>query len=198
MRVVARRKNMKSQRSDTKPALSLGFPPLAATNARVLVLGSLPGPKSLETCEYYADARNAFWKIAARWIGHLPASYALRAGRLTQQGIAIWDVLAAATRSGASDSKIRKDAIANNFRAFFHAHPRLQLLAFNGQKPAKLYQRHVFPTLCGVHRAIPSVVLPSTSGAHARDVAQKSKEWGVVWSVGRRKSRRRTQPPKPR
>ena len=43
--------------------LSVGFPPIADVSARVLVLGSLPGRKSLERHEYYAQPYNAFWRI---------------------------------------------------------------------------------------------------------------------------------------
>ncbi len=96
--------------------LSFGFPPVSSPSARVLVLGSLPGRLSLERGEYYANPQNAFWKIIAARTLDLPPDYAGRVAVLIEQHIALWDVLAAATRSGSLDAAIRKDAIPNNFR----------------------------------------------------------------------------------
>ncbi len=118
--------------------LSFGFPPLASPSARVLILGSLPGRLSLERGEYYANAQNVFWKIVATQIPDLPPEYASRVAAIIEQNVAIWDVLAAATRSGSLDADISDDAIPNNFRALFHSHPHIQLIAFNGATAATL------------------------------------------------------------
>lgn len=110
--------------------LSFGFPPLASPKARVLVLGSLPGRRSIDSSEYYAH----------------------RAAWLADRAVMLWDVLAAATRSGSLDAAIADDAIPNNFRAFFHAHPEIQLICFNGAPAAKLHQRLVISSLSAPHR----------------------------------------------
>src|SRR5450755_3233877 len=125
---------------------SFGFPPISSPSARVLILGSLPGRLSLERGEYYANPQNAFWKIVAARVPKLPSDYSGRAAVLIKHGVALWDVLAAATRSGSLDAAIAEDAIANNFRAFFHVHSRIRLIAFNGGSAARLYERHVLPT----------------------------------------------------
>ncbi len=149
----------------------------------MLVLGSLPGRLSLERGEYYANPQNAFWKIVAAGIPGLPVDYAGRAAALIGNRIALWDVLAAATRSGSLDSAIAKDAIPNNFRAFFHIHSDIRLIAFNGATAAKLYQTHVLPTLTDTQRSIASDTLPSTSGAHATlSLAKKVARWSVLWT----------------
>jgi hypoxanthine-DNA glycosylase len=134
--------------------LSFGFPPISSPSAPVLVLGSLPGRLSLERGEYYANPQNAFWKIIATRVPDLPTDYAGRVGALVHHGIALWDVLAAATRSGSLDAAIAKDAIPNNFRALYHAHPEIRLIGFNGATAAKLYARHVLPMLTDEHLAI--------------------------------------------
>ena len=103
---------------------------------------------------------------------------------LIEQRIALWDVLATASRSGSLDADIADDAIPNNFRAFFHAHPEIQLIGFNGGTAAKLYQRHMLPTLTEPQRSIATTTLPSTSPAHAGvPFAQRAARWSVVWNT---------------
>jgi hypoxanthine-DNA glycosylase len=161
--------------------LSFGFPPVATPRARVLVLGTLPGRLSLERGEYYANPRNMFWKIIAARIADLPPDYAGRVAALSQHGIALWDVLAAATRSGSLDADIGEDAIPNHFSAFLHIHPYIQLIAFNGATAAKLYERFVLPALAEPQRAIARATLPSTSPAHAgMPFKDKVARWSVL------------------
>src|SRR5579871_5222623 len=160
--------------------LSFGFPPIATTDARVLILGSLPGQQSLQASEYYAHPRNAFWKIMGVHLGSLPESYAARVLMVSEAKVALWDVLAAATRSGSLDADIEKDAVANNFRAFFHAYPGIRLICFNGAKAAALYDRFVVPGLSPEQRSIQRRTLPSTSPAHASEsFEQKADRWAV-------------------
>ena len=162
--------------------LSFGFPPVSSPSARVLILGSLPGRLSLERGEYYANPQNAFWKIIAARIPDLPPEYAARVAALTERRIALWDVLAAATRSGSLDAAIAADATPNNFRAYFHAHPQIEFIFFNGQAAAKLYERHALPTLSDIHRRLVRETLPSTSGAHAgMSFEKKCSRWSVIW-----------------
>jgi len=164
--------------------LSYGFPPISSPTARVLILGSLPGRISLDRGEYYANSQNAFWKIAAVRVPHLlEPDYASRVVTLINHGIALWDVLAAATRSGSLDAAIGGDAIPNNFHALFHAHPHIRLICFNGATAAELYERHVIPMLTDVQRSITKHTLPSTSGAYARlSMAEKAARWSLIWA----------------
>ncbi len=162
--------------------LSFGFPPVSSPSARVLILGSLPGRLSLERGEYYANPQNAFWKIIAARVPDLPTDYAGRVRTLIELRVALWDVLAAATRSGSLDAEIGDDAIPNNFRAFFCAHPDIGLIGFNGGTAAKLYERHVLSTLTEPQSSIPRTTLPSTSPAHAGlPLAEKTGRWAALW-----------------
>jgi hypoxanthine-DNA glycosylase len=137
---------------------------------------------SLARGEYYANPQNAFWRIMSARFSHVPQNYAGRVAVLVENRIALWDVLAAATRSGSLDAAIAEDAIPNNFRAFFRAHPHIQLIGFNGATAAKLYERHVMPTLADEQRSIVRHTLPSTSGAHATlTFAEKTARWSVLW-----------------
>jgi TDG/mug DNA glycosylase family protein len=163
--------------------LSFGFPPVCSPDAQVLVLGTLPSRMSLERGEYYANPQNAFWKLVSGRVPDLPSDYAGRVATLLAHGVALWDVLAAATRSGSLDREIGDDAIPNNFSALFHAHPKIRLICFNGTTAAKLYDQHVFPTLPDTQRAIARRTLPSTSSAHARlALADKAARWSVIWA----------------
>ncbi len=149
--------------------VSHGFAPLSDPSARVLVLGTLPGRVSLERREYYAQGRNAFWRLMGDLVDAGPEHpYAERGRRLCGSGIALWDVCAAAARPGSLDAAIKPASIVtNDFNRFFAIHPRIELIACNGATAAELYRRRVLPGLAAGVGAIPLQVLPSTSPAHA-------------------------------
>jgi hypoxanthine-DNA glycosylase len=160
-----------------------GFAPLVCDGARVLVLGSLPGKKSLAEREYYAHPQNAFWKIMGALFNAGPElPYAHRTQRLTRAGVAVWDVLASSVRPGSLDASIRAEtASCNDFPAFFRRYPDITTLCFNGKKAA-----HLFATLVatsGLRQNSPAdrLLLPSTSPAYAgMPFAEKLRHWSVV------------------
>jgi hypoxanthine-DNA glycosylase len=146
---------------------SKGFPPVEGSEARLLILGSLPGQVSLARAQYYAQTRNAFWPIMGLLFGAAPElPYEERLARLVARGVALWDVCAEGRRPGSLDQKIDHASVApNDFAAFLAAHRRLGLIAFNGATAATLFRRKVAPTLPA---PVPRTVqLPSTSPAHA-------------------------------
>lgn len=144
---------------------STGFPPIAGPDARILILGSLPSRRSLEVGEYYAHPRNAFWRIMGELIG-AKGDYAERCERLTEAGIAVWDVLCSSVRPGSLDADIRIDtAKPNDFAGFFARHPGVRRVGLNGRKAESLYRRLVLPELDAPSRDL--IPLPSTSPAHA-------------------------------
>jgi double-stranded uracil-DNA glycosylase len=159
------------------------FPPIAQRNAEVLILGSLPGQRSLQMQQYYAHPQNAFWKLIARMYdveSSLP--YTRRVKILTANRIALWDVLAAAERPGSLDSSIvHASARANDFAAFYRSHPQISRVYFNGRKAEELYRRFVLPTLSAEFAAIRYVSMPSTSPAHAgMAFAEKLVRWKKI------------------
>lgn len=160
--------------------LARSFPPIATPGAKALVLGSMPGEASLAAGEYYAHPRNAFWPIMAELLGMdrgLP--YAERARRLTDAGVAVWDVLRCCRRRGSLDAAIDPTTERpNDFGPFFAAQGSIELVAFNGQKAEASYRRHVLPGLPSTWRSLPTKRLPSTSPAHAgRSFDQKLRAW---------------------
>ena len=142
-----------------------GFPPVARADARVLILGSLPGKKSIAEQQYYAHPRNTFWPIMKALFG-VDGNYESRRRQLIANRIAVWDVLNNAVRPGSLDVDIRLDvARANNFAAFFSSHPDIGVVIFNGKKAEALFMRFV-----AARPNDPSarfIVLPSTSPAYA-------------------------------
>jgi hypoxanthine-DNA glycosylase len=148
---------------------SFSFDAVESPEARVLILGTLPSVKSLAASEYYAHPRNSFWWIMGELVGATPdLSYADRLEKLRKSGIALWDVCRAAERAGSSDAEIRMETVEpNDFRAFLGAHPRIELICFNGQPAEKLFRRKASPLLVDL-RPIPHRVLDSTSPACAR------------------------------
>jgi TDG/mug DNA glycosylase family protein len=168
------------------PNRSRGFPPVAAPDARVLILGSLPGRMSLAHRQYYAQPQNAFWPIMGALFGAgLELSYAARAERLRTQRVALWDVCQAAVRAGSLDSAIdMASVVPNDFRTFFAAHPGIHAVFTNGGTATLLYRRLVLPRLPAECQALPLHPLPSTSPAHAAmRYGQKLERWRVVAEV---------------
>jgi TDG/mug DNA glycosylase family protein len=151
---------------------------IANDDARILILGTLPGEESLSKKEYYARPRNHFWPIiAAAFDEVLPNSYSDRIAMVTRNRIALWDVLKSAERNdSALDSKI-ENACANDFTEFFKKHPKIRVVAFNGNNAKKFFLRLVGKTQNIRLDQLHMVTLPSTSPAYARPFEEKAAKW---------------------
>lgn len=174
---------------------SHGFPPVHAPGAKVLILGSLPGVRSLREQQYYAQPQNAFWRIMGALCGAGPdLAYEARLAKLTDNGMALWDVLAAGRRPGSLDSAIdRATAVTNDFASFFELNPLIGSIFFNGATAAELYRRRVVPTLDPGFAEIERRTLPSTSPAHARmPFTEKLAHWSAALTPPRGKVADRT------
>lgn len=149
------------------------FEPIAGENARVLILGSIPGDRSLAQNEYYGHPQNRFWRVMARLCAQeTPVSYPEKREMLLQNGIALWDVAHKAFRPGSMDSDIR-DESPNDIPALAASLPQLHTIAFNGKTAERLYDRYF--------ARIPNLrylSLPSTSPANARfSLERLCQEW---------------------
>jgi hypoxanthine-DNA glycosylase len=154
-----------------------GLAPIAAPDARLLVLGSFPSVASLQAQQYYAHPRNHFWPIlSALWGVDLCAlPYAQRVVAVRQRGLAIWDVYAACRREGSLDSAI-EDALPNDLHALAARLPRLAAIAHNGGESARA-MRITRALGLPVHR------LPSTSPANASwSFERKLAAWRAVFA----------------
>ena len=143
------------------------FAPVADRSAQILILGSMPGEKSLNAGQYYAHPRNGFWKIMGQILSFDPdIAYDVRLAALVRADIALWDVMHTCVRKGSLDAAIEaRSIIANDFQAFFRAHPFITRVCFNGATAERCYQTHVMPVL--PPSATQYLRLPSTSPAHA-------------------------------
>ena len=137
------------------------FGPWYDTQSRVLVLGTMPSPKSREAGFYYAHPQNRFWRVLPALYGEPPLIGNITAQQdfLTRRHIALWDVLASCEIEGASDSSIR-NPVPNDMNVILRAAPIRAIFA-TGQKAGALYKKYCLPQ-CGV----PVQVLPSTSPAN--------------------------------
>lgn len=160
--------------------LSRSFDYVANDDAKVLILGSLPGMESLRQQQYYAHPRNRFWNFMHDIFGiERTLSYPERLQKLKQCHIALWDVAHQCERSGSLDSSIKSESIiANDFSSFFASHRNIQAVFFNGQKAAQIYRKLVLPELPAELKSLPLYTLPSSSPAHA---AMKPDEKLKLW-----------------
>lgn len=141
------------------------FKPVGNADASILILGSMPGKRSLEQNQYYAHPLNAFWKIMGELVGAYPSlPYADRLEILRSSGIALWDVLDSCVRKTSLDSHIRNES-ANDFAPFFAQHPHITQVFFNGSKAEQCFRKFVQGKQ--VLPALEFCRLPSTSPAHA-------------------------------
>jgi hypoxanthine-DNA glycosylase len=156
------------------------LPPVVASNARLLILGSMPGVRSLEAQQYYAQPRNAFWSIMGQMLGAGPEQpYAVRLEILQRNRIALWDVLKACHRPGSLDANIRAvDAVPNDFARFLATHSTITHVFFNGVAAAGLFERLVVGRGLAPGQSITYTTLSSTSPANAR---MRLEEKVAVW-----------------
>ena len=150
------------------------FDPVVDASTRLLILGSLPGEKSLAHSQYYAHPQNKFWLLLGEVLGvelkSLP--YEERLATLLAHGVGLWDVVAQAQRAGSLDSNIRaRDD--NDLVALAASLPQLHTIAFNGGTTAKLGVK-----VLGEHAQRYRIVsLPSSSPAYTLAYAQKLQAW---------------------
>jgi len=152
---------------------------VGSNDARLLILGSLPGEVSLRAQRYYAHPQNQFWRLLGAAIGEdLGAfDYEARLALLAARGIALWDVIAEARRKGSLDGAIRA-AAANPLCEYVAANPGLRAVAFNGKTAARL-GRTALAYIDGVEL----IDLPSSSAAYTLALPEKAKRWAVLGAL---------------
>ena len=151
-----------------------GLPPVLARDTRVLILGSFPGEASLAARQYYAHPRNHFWPILGAVLGEPLADlgYRTRLARIVAHRVGLWDTIVACERPGSLDGAIRH-AVRGEIERVRRAAPALAVVCFNGKTAARaepLWRAAGYATL----------VLPSTSPAYTRPLADKLTSWRAI------------------
>lgn len=152
------------------------FLPNIDKRSKILILGSMPGIKSLEMQQYYAHPQNRFWKLMGllcKTPNLADLEYNERLKILLDNGFALWDVIKYCKRSGSLDSNIY-DEIPNDISGLLQKYKNVQTLILNGNKAYSALKKHI-PSVIKEYKCLK---LPSTSPANARyRLENLYKEW---------------------
>lgn len=151
------------------------FPPIVDEESKILILGSVPGVKSLQMQQYYAHPQNQFWKLMFHLFGEeFSPDYNTRLELLKTNKVALWDVIESCERKGSLDTEI-KDEIDNDILELIENHSNIKTIFCNGQKSYKNLLK-----ILGKNFKIPIFVLPSTSPLHTVKFEEKLESWKVI------------------
>jgi len=151
------------------------FPPVIDHRSEILILGSIPGVKSLEKQQYYAHPQNKFWKIICELLNEkFTEDYTERLNIVKSHHIAIWDVIDSCERKGSLDSEIKNEE-ANQIGELFEQYSNIKAIFCNGGKSYKNLQK-----ILGKDYKIPIYLLPSTSPLHTVSFEKKLEEWKAI------------------
>ena len=159
------------------PQLKRCFAPVVDAHTRILVLGSLPGERSLAQQQYYGNRQNRFWALMSEVTGVdlVALDYEARLAALLAHGIGLWDVVAQARREGSLDSQIRGH-VGNDLVGLVQSLPQLTTIAFNGGTAARLGLK----ALGELAQRYRIVNLPSSSPAYTAPYAEKLLVWKTL------------------
>ncbi|QNQ10506.1 DNA-deoxyinosine glycosylase [Sphingomonas alpina] len=157
--------------------LKRSFPPVTDDRTRLLVLGSLPGDRSLAEARYYAHPQNQFWPLISAVTGAdlTRLDYDERLAALREARVGLWDVMASARRNGSMDAAII-DPVANDLAALVRTLPDLRAIGFNGATA----HRHGLKQLGALATDIALIALPSSSALHTVGLAAKLPAWTAL------------------
>lgn len=133
--------------------------PVYDENAEILILGTMPSPKSRELQFYYAHPQNRFWKVLEVVFAVKLRTQSEKRQFLLEKHIALWDVVSSCTIKGASDSSIM-NVVPNDIMALLEK-TKIHSIFTTGKKAESLYQKYLYPKT-----KLTSVCLPSTSPAN--------------------------------
>lgn len=150
------------------------FEPVYDEHSRILILGTMPSPKSREQGFYYSHPRNRFWPVMAEIFRETqPETPQEKRRFLLHRRIALWDVLKSCIIKGADDGSIRSPQ-ANDISRVLSA-SQIKTVFTTGKKAWQLYRRH-----CEGHTGIPALCLPSTSPANCRNHKTLADSYSII------------------
>lgn len=156
--------------------LKTAFKPIADQNSRILILGTMPGERSLKIQQYYGHGRNQFWKIMFEIFNEsFTKDYGHRTELLLRKRIAIWDVLSHCESKGSSDNAI-KNEVPNDFKTFYANYPGIKTVFLTSQKAEMFYDKYI-----GKKEGRMYYLLPSPSSANTwKTFDEKVSDWKVI------------------
>ena len=156
------------------------FNPSIDNNSYILILGSMPGVKSLAEQQYYAHPQNRFWKVMGAICNEQnfhDFDYNLKLKTLLKNNIALWDTLKTCKRDGSLDSDIQNET-PNNIRKLLKKYSNIKTICLNGNKSYSAFKKY-FPDLLEKYNCHK---MPSTSPANAKYGLNKLiDEWKVIF-----------------
>lgn len=138
------------------------IPPIYTENSKILILGTIPSPKSRENSIFYGHPQNRFWKVLSQILKeHFPNTNQEKINMAKKHNIAIWDVLYSCDIEGASDNSI-KNPVPNDLNKIINQ-SQIKYIFTTGTKAFQLYNKY-----CLENTGIEAILLPSTSPANFR------------------------------
>ncbi|MBQ3664128.1 MAG: DNA-deoxyinosine glycosylase [Clostridia bacterium] len=136
--------------------------PVYRSDSRVLILGTMPSPKSRKQGFYYGHPQNRFFPALAEVYGEpVPEGVSERKEFLLRHRIALWDVLRSCVISGASDASIRQP-VPNDISIILQR-ADIKKIFTTGSMAFRLYGK-----LCQPDTGIEADLLPSPNPANCR------------------------------
>lgn len=142
------------------------FYPIINNNSKVLILGSMPGIKSLNEQQYYAHQQNRFWKLMGIFCNCKNLqnlNYQKKLQILLNNNFALWDIIEFCDREGSLDSNIQNE-VPNDIPQLLNKYPNTKIICLNGNKAYTAFKKH-FPMILRTYKCYK---MPSTSPANAR------------------------------
>ena len=151
------------------------IPPVWDSKSQILILGTMPSPKSREIGFFYMHPQNRFWSVMAEVFDETlahpnnapdhTAAIEERRAFLLRHHLAMWDVLASCEITGAADSSI-KNAIPNDFSEILE-NSKVRQIICTGKTSFNLWQKNC-AALYELRYNLTVHCLPSTSPANAQ------------------------------
>lgn len=155
-----------------------GLDPIFENSSEILILGSLPGDRSILNQKYYDNQTNHFWKLISyvfenKFIDF--KNYDEKIGFLKKHNIALWDVIKCANREGSLDSNIINEEY-NDLKSLLD-NSNIKYIYVNGRKAENSFKKYLKVN----NLEIDYQYLPSSSSANARyNIDAKAREWKKV------------------
>lgn len=149
--------------------------PIFTPSSKILILGTMPSPKSRENKIYYGHPKNRFWTVLSSILKeNLPNTNLEKIELLKKYNIALWDVLHSCDIEGASDNSI-KNPVPNDIKSIVDK-SEIKHIFTTGKKALELYNK-----LCLENVGIEAISLPSTSPANFRYSTEKLiEEYSII------------------